>query len=108
MSRIYLSPPDVSGEDRERLLAALDSGWVAPVGPDLDAFEVEVARRCGREHGVGLASGTAALHLALMESGVGPGDEVLVSSFTFVASANAVTYLGGSPVFIDASEETWQ
>lgn len=106
--RIWLSPPEVTGPDRDRLLAAIDDGWIAPVGPDLDAYEVEVAAACGRKHGVGLASGTAALHLLLKEMGVGPGDEVIVSSFTFAASANAVSYLGATPVFIDAEPPTWQ
>lgn len=108
MSRIWLSPPDVGTEDRERLIAAMDAGWIAPVGPDLDAFEAEVAAVCDRRFAVGLASGTAALHLALLEVGVGAGDEVLVSSFTFAASANAVTYVGATPVFIDADASTWQ
>lgn len=108
MSRIYLSPPDVNGLDRKLLLEAVDSNWVAPVGPDLDAFEAEVAAQCGRRFGVGLASGTSALHLALLELGVRPGDEVIVSTFTFAATANAVTYCGATPVFVDADEETWQ
>lgn len=108
LSRIYLSPPDVNGVDRALLLEAVDSNWIAPVGPDLDAFEAEVAAQCGRRFGVGLASGTAGLHLALLELGVRPGDEVIVSSFTFVATANAVRYCGATPVLVDADEDTWQ
>jgi dTDP-4-amino-4,6-dideoxygalactose transaminase len=108
LGRIYLSPPDVNGVDRQLLLEAVDSNWVAPVGPDLDAFEAEVAAQCGRQFGVGLASGTAALHLALLELGVRPGDEVIVSSFTFAATANAVRYCGATPVLVDADESTWQ
>lgn len=108
MTRIWLSPPDIAGEDRRRLIEAVDGGWIAPVGPDLDAFEHEVAQACGRRHGVGLASGTAALHLALKELGVSAGDDVLVSTFTFAASANPVRYLGATPVFIDADAATWQ
>lgn len=108
MSRIWLSPPDVTPADRERLLAAFDSGWVAPAGPDLDAFEAEIAAACGRSFAVGLSSGTAALHLAMLELGVGPADEVMVSTLTFAASANAVAYVGATPVFIDAEKETWQ
>jgi dTDP-4-amino-4,6-dideoxygalactose transaminase len=108
MSRIYLSPPNVGPTERELVLAALDSGWVAPAGPDLDAFEDEVARACGRTHGVGMTSGTAALHLALRELGVGRGDEVLCSTLTFAASANAIAYCGATPVFIDADPATWQ
>lgn len=108
MSRIWLSPPDVTGDDRARLIAAVDGGWIAPVGPDLDGFEAETAVACGRTHAVGLSSGTAALHVALLELGVSAGDEVLVSTFTFVATANAVCHVGATPVFIDADAETWQ
>ncbi len=107
MGRIYLSPPDVRAAERERLLAAVDSNWVAPVGPDLEAFEREVAAVTGRTHGVALSSGTAALHLALLALGVGPGDEVVVATFTFVASANAVTYVGATPVLVDSEASSW-
>ncbi len=108
MSRIWLSPPDVTGDDRARLIAAVDGGWIAPVGPDIDGFEAEIAVACGRTHAVVLSSGTAALHLALLELGVSAGDEVLVSTFTFAATANAVRYVGATPVFIDADADTWQ
>jgi dTDP-4-amino-4,6-dideoxygalactose transaminase len=107
MSRIYLSPPEVGPEERRMLLAAFDSNWIAPLGPDVDAFEAEIADRVGIGHAVALSSGTAALHLALLMLGVGPGDEVLVPSFTFVATANAVRYLGAEPVFVDCSPTTW-
>ncbi len=106
--RIWLSPPDVRAPERASLLAAVDSGWVAPVGPDLDAFEAELAERCGVPHAVALSSGTAALHLALLQAGVGLGDEVLVPTVTFAATANAVTYCGARPCFIDADPVTWQ
>lgn len=107
MSRIYLSPPEVGSEERRMLLEAFDSNWIAPLGPDVDAFEAEFADRIGTGHAVALSSGTAALHLALLLLGVGPGDEVLVPSFTFVATANAVRYLGARPVFVDCSAATW-
>jgi dTDP-4-amino-4,6-dideoxygalactose transaminase len=107
MSRVYLSPPDVGDEDRRMLLDAFDSNWIAPLGPDVDAFELELAERIGVGHGVALSSGTAALHLALLLVGVQPGDEVLVPSFTFVATANAVRYVGARPVFVDCSASTW-
>jgi dTDP-4-amino-4,6-dideoxygalactose transaminase len=106
-TRIHLSPPDLSGNEREYLLAALDSGWIAPIGPDLDAFERELAVAMGVPHVVGLASGTAGLHLALHAHEVGPGDEVLVSTLTFVATANAVLYTGATPVFVDSEPGTW-
>ncbi|MGP0108692.1 MAG: DegT/DnrJ/EryC1/StrS family aminotransferase [Acidimicrobiales bacterium] len=107
MSRIYLSPPEVGAEERRMLLEAFDSNWIAPVGPDIDAFEQELAERAGVDHAVALSSGTAALHLGLLLVGVGPGDEVLVPSFTFVATAAAATYVGAKPVFVDCSASNW-
>ncbi len=107
MTRIYLSPPEVGAEERRMLLEAFDSNWIAPVGPDIDAFERELADRVGVDHAVALTSGTAALHLGLQLVGVGPGDEVLIPSFTFVATAAAVTYLGAHPVFVDCSSANW-
>jgi len=107
VSRIYLSPPDVGEAERAALDAAMRSGWVAPVGPDLDAFESEVASVTARSYGVGLSSGTAALHLGLREVGVGPGDDVVISTFTFAATANAVTYCGATPVLVDSEASTW-
>lgn len=104
---ILLSPPDLRGGEREAVLAAIDSGWVAPAGPDLDAFEAELAAVCGTGFAVGLSSGTAGLHLALHAHGVGPGDDVLVATFTFAATANAVVYTGARPVFVDAERSTW-
>ena len=107
MSRVFLSPPDVGPEERRMLLEAFDSNWIAPAGPDIDAFECEIAEKTGTAHAVALSSGTAALHLALLLSGVEPGDEVLVPSFTFIASAAAVTYLGATPLFVDCSADSW-
>ena len=106
-TRIYLSPPDVGDVERKLLLEAFDSNWVAPVGPDLDAFEAQVAEVVGVRHAVALSSGTAALHLALVAAGVRRGDTVLVPSFTFAATANAVMYLGARPVFLDSTTESW-
>jgi pyridoxal phosphate-dependent aminotransferase EpsN len=107
MSRIYLSPPDVGAAEIELVLEAFESNWVAPVGPSLDAFEQEFAEMVGSPHAVAVASGTAALHLALRLAGVGPGDEVLCSTLTFIASAAPITYLGAKPVFIDSEEQSW-
>src|SRR3954452_23691670 len=106
-TRIFLSPPDVSQIERKLLLEAFDSNWGAPVGPDLDAFETQVAELVGVRHAIALASGTAALHLALVAAGVRRGDTVLVPSFTFAATANAVMYLGARPVFLDSTAESW-
>ena len=108
MTRVYLSPPDIGPEDRRMLLDALDSNWVAPAGPHLAAFEEELARRVGVPYAVALSSGTAALHLALLLCGVSEGDDVLVPTFTFVATANAVTYAGARPVLVDCDATTWQ
>jgi dTDP-4-amino-4,6-dideoxygalactose transaminase len=108
MSRLYLSPPDVGPAERDALLAAFDSGWIAPVGPELAAFESEVAAVAGVAHAAAVSSGTAALHLALLLAGVGPDDEVLVPTLTFVATANAVGYVGATPVFVDCDDATWQ
>lgn len=105
-SRILLSPPDVGDLEQEYVMRAMRSGWVAPAGPDLTAFEEEVADRVGVAHAVGLSSGTAALHLALVSWGVGPGDVVPVSTFTFAATVNAIRYVGATPFFVDADEES--
>lgn len=90
------------------LLSAFDSGWIAPAGPDLEAFEHELCALTGAAAVVGLSSGTAALHLALMVVGVGRGDEVLMSDLTFAASAFATSYVGAVPVFVDSEPGSWQ
>lgn len=105
--RIFLSAPDMTSLERQALLDAFDGGWVAPVGPELDLFEHDMADYTGAEACVGLASGTAALHLALLLSGVGPGDEVVVQSATFAASAFAVRHAGAVPTFIDSEASSW-
>jgi dTDP-4-amino-4,6-dideoxygalactose transaminase len=107
MNRIYLSPPDVGPAERELLLDAFDSGWIAPLGSHVDAFECELAATVGVPHAVALSSGTAALHLGLRILGVGRGDEVITSTLTFAATANAICYQGATPVFIDVSRDTW-
>ena len=105
--RIYLSAPDVGVDERDALLRAFDSGWVAPVGPELDAFERELGEVTGWPGVVALSSGTAALHLALLTHGVGADDEVIASSFTFAASANPILYCGATPVFVDSETSSW-
>lgn len=97
----------MGGDERELLLDAFDSNWIAPLGPHVDAFERELAARVGVAHAAALSSGTAALHLALEMLGVGPGDEVLTSTFTFAATVNAIRYVGATPVFIDSNRSTW-
>ena len=102
--KIYMSSPDVTELEEKALVRAIRSGWIAPLGPEVDAFEAELAEYCGRKHAVALSSGTAALHLGLLTLGVGPGDLVLTSSLTFAATTNAIVYTGAEPVFIDADE----
>jgi dTDP-4-amino-4,6-dideoxygalactose transaminase len=106
MTRIYLSTPDVGPREEELCVAAVRSGWVAPVGPMLDTFERQLARRCARRFVVALTSGTAALHLALLELGSGPGKVVVIPTMTFVATANAAVYSGATPVFVDCEPST--
>jgi dTDP-4-amino-4,6-dideoxygalactose transaminase len=104
--RVYLSAPDVGAMEERYVLDAIRSGWVAPLGPSVDAFEREIAERVGVGHAVGLNSGTAALHLALLGLGVGPSDAVIVPTLTFAATANAVVYTGAEPVFVDCDSAT--
>lgn len=106
MARVFLSPPHLSGRELERLTETLESNWIAPLGPQVDAFEREVAASAGVEHALALSSGTAALHLALVVNGIGRDHEVICSSLTFAASANAIVYTGATPVFVDC-DESW-
>ena len=102
--KIYMSSPDVTEHEEKALVRAIRSGWIAPLGPEVDRFEEDLAQYCGRKHAVVLSSGTAALHLGLLTLGVGEGDLVLTSSMTFAATTNAIVYTGAQPVFIDSDE----
>nr|WP_141899266.1 aminotransferase class I/II-fold pyridoxal phosphate-dependent enzyme [Microbacterium agarici] len=101
-----MSSPDIGDLEEAYMVAAIRSGWIAPLGPDVDAFERELASRVGVEFGVALSSGTAALHLGLLALGVGAGDVVLTSTMTFAATANAIVYTGARPHFVDCDPET--
>jgi pyridoxal phosphate-dependent aminotransferase EpsN len=105
--RLYLSPPHMSGLEQAYVADAFASNWIAPLGAHVDAFEQEFAAAVGAPHALALSSGTAAIHLALILAGVGRGDEVLVSTLTFSASANPILYLGARPVFIDSETHSW-
>jgi dTDP-4-amino-4,6-dideoxygalactose transaminase len=105
--RIYLSPPHMGGDEQALVADAFASNWIAPLGPHVDAFEEEFCAAIGCRHAAALSSGTAALHLALQILGVGSGDEVLVSTMTFVASANPIRHLGATPVFVDSERASW-
>ncbi|MBS7549476.1 DegT/DnrJ/EryC1/StrS family aminotransferase [Dietzia massiliensis] len=104
MARIFMSKATVGPEEEQALLRAIRSGWVTPLGPEVDAFEAEMCQRIGVEHALALSSGTAALHLALLELGAAPGTCVVLSSMTFAATANAVAYTGAEAVFVDSRE----
>jgi len=107
LSRIYLSPPHMSGNEQNYLAEAFASNWIAPVGPHIEAFEKELASYVGSKGAAAVSSGTAAIQLALRLLDVGEGDIVFCPSFTFIASANPICYLGGKPVFIDSETDTW-
>lgn len=106
-TRIWLSSPHMSGRERLYVEDAFASNWIAPLGPHVDAFEKALCAYTGAGHAAALSSGTAALHLALILSGVGRGDEVICQSFTFSASANPIVYQGATPVFVDSETDTW-
>jgi dTDP-4-amino-4,6-dideoxygalactose transaminase len=106
-NRVYLSAPHMAGTEERLVADAFASNWIAPLGPHVDAFEREFAAALDAPHAVALSSGTAALHLALQLCGVGAGDEVVVSTLTFAASAYPITYLGARPVFVDSERASW-
>ncbi|WP_134685864.1 DegT/DnrJ/EryC1/StrS family aminotransferase [Brevibacillus migulae] len=105
--RIYLSPPHLGTEEQVFMAEAFASNWIAPLGPQVEAFERELAERVGAKGAVALSSGTAGIHLALRLLDIGVGELVFCSSLTFVASVNPVLYLGATPVFIDSEPDTW-
>lgn len=105
--RIYLSPPNIDQTEKEAVHNALESGWVAPMGPQLDSFEDKLANHHHGRKVLLLNSGTSALHTSLILSGVVEGDEVLTSSMTFAACANVILYQKAKPVFMDSEEDTW-
>lgn len=106
--RIYLCLAHMSGNEMKYIQEAFDTNWVVPLGPNVNGFEEDLKQFVGGgKEVVALSAGTAAVHLALLACGVGPGDEVLVQSFTFCASSHPVTYLGATPVFVDSESETW-
>lgn len=104
---IYLSPPHMGGSEIKYVHEAFDSNWIAPLGPNVDAFEVELGKATGARHVAALASGTSAIHLALILLDVKPGDLVIGSSFTFSATVNPIAYLGAIPVLVDSEADTW-
>ena len=106
-SRVYLSPPHMTGREQAYIDDAFRTNWIAPLGPNVDQFEADFQTYVGSKKALALCSGTAALHLALVHHNIGPGDVVLVSDLTFVASVNPIRYVGAEPVFIDAEQTSW-
>ncbi len=106
-ARIYLSPPHMSGKEINYIQRALETNWVAPIGPNVDGFEREIAAKVGAKGAIAVSSGTAAIHLSLALLGVSKGDLVFCSTLTFVASANPILYQGATPVFIDSEPSSW-
>jgi len=105
--KIYLCSPHMGGGEMKYVKEAFDSNWVAPLGPNVDAFERELCSATGAKHVAALSSGTAAIHLSLIMLGVGPGDYVIGTSFTFSATVNPIAYLGATPVLVDSEPGTW-
>lgn len=105
--KIWLSSPHMGIHEQEFIKEAFDTNWIAPLGPHVNNFEIDLQAFTGAKHAAALSSGTAALHLSLILFGVKPGDEVICQSFTFSASANPIVYQGATPVFVDSEPETW-
>lgn len=105
--RIYLSCPTMHGEEQEFVKEAFDTNWVAPLGPNVNAFEKEITEYTGAGSAAALSAGTAAIHLSLRLLGIGEGDVVFVSSLTFSATCNPIVYEKATPVFIDSEPDTW-
>ncbi len=105
--KIYLCSPHMGGGEMKYVKEAFDSNWVAPLGPNVDAFERELCAATGAKHVAALSSGTSAIHLSLIMLGVKPGDYVIGSSFTFSATVNPIAYLGATPVLVDSEPGTW-
>lgn len=106
MISIPISKPFIGEEEKTAVMQVLDSGMLA-MGPRTAQFEEEFAKLCGVKHAIAVSSGTTALHIALLANGIGPGDEVITTPFTFIASVNAILYVGAKPVFVDIEEETF-
>ncbi len=106
-ARLYLSPPHLGGQEQAFVQEAFDTNWIAPLGPNVNGFEAEFAAKTGAPHACALVSGTAGLHLSLLLAGVEPGDTVVVSDLTFVASVNPIRYVGAEPILVDSERTSW-
>ncbi|MDP9123119.1 MAG: DegT/DnrJ/EryC1/StrS aminotransferase family protein [Pseudomonadota bacterium] len=105
---IPIYQPDLSGNEKKYVNECLDTSWISSRGRFVGEFETRFAERVGIEHAASVCNGTVAIHLALLALGIGPGDEVIVPTLTYIASANAIAYTGATPVFVDSLRDTWQ
>lgn len=106
-NKIWLSPPHMSGDEQKYIKEAFDTNWIAPLGANVDGFEKDLSSYLNIDHVAALSSGTSAIHLALILLGVGQGDEIITSSFTFSATANPIIYQNATPIFVDSELDTW-
>lgn len=106
--RIPVYQPDLSGNEKKYVNECLDTTWISSKGRFVAEFEKQFARYLGIEHAISVCNGTIALHLALLALGIKPGDEIIVPTFTYIASVNTIAYTGASPVFVDSNSKTWQ
>ncbi|MFW2347212.1 MAG: DegT/DnrJ/EryC1/StrS family aminotransferase, partial [Wenyingzhuangia sp.] len=106
-NKIYLSPPDLKGNERSLVTEVFESNWIAPQGPMINTFENKLSQMVGSSYAIALNSATAAIHLGLQVLGVGQDDKVLCSTFTFVASVNPIRYVGAIPILVDIESESW-
>src|SRR5947209_1897706 len=104
---IPVASPKLGEAERRYVLDCIDSGWISSAGSYVKRFEEEYAAKLGVEHAISCCNGTAALHLGLLALGVEPGDEILLPSFTYVATANAIAYCGARPIFLDSDVCSW-
>ena len=108
MIKVPVYQPSLSGREKEYVIDCLESTWISSKGKYIDLFEKEFKKRLGVKHAITVSNGTVALHIALIALGIGTGDEVLVPSLTYIASVNAISYVGAKPVFVDSLKTTWQ
>ena len=106
-TKIPVYQPDLSGNERRYVLECLDSSWISSIGSFIERFEAQVVEVTGTKHAIAVCNGTTALHLALHCLGIGPGDEVIVPTFTYIAPVNAIVQVGAKPVFVDCHPEDW-
>lgn len=107
MDRISIAMPVFNGNEKKYLNECIDTGWVSANGHFIDAFEEKFAKFCGTKYAIACSNGTVTLHLAMRALGIGPGDEVIMPAFTYIATANSVAYCGAKPIFVDSEPETW-